>query len=148
MGTGTEHVDAGVEGRTVRLTIPAKPEYITLSRLALTGLSRVRPLPDETLADLKLALTEATSNSVRHAYGDDGGGRVEITFELREDRLIVEVSDDGAGFEPAVGDANGTGEEELSEGGLGIAIIRSIADELEIGSGPKGGSRLRFTKLL
>ena len=59
--------------RTVRLTIPAKPEYITLSRLALTGLSRVRPFSDETLADLKLALTEACSNSVRHAYADGDG---------------------------------------------------------------------------
>ena len=93
--------DTAAGSRTVRLTIPAKPEYITLSRLALTGLSRVRPLPDETLADLKLALTEACSNSVRHAYGD-GEGHVEISFELRDDRLIVEVSDDGAGFEPGV----------------------------------------------
>ena len=139
--------DRSAEGRTVRLTIPAKPEYITLSRLALTGLSRVRPLPDDTLADLKLALTEATSNSVRHAYGD-GEGHVEISFELREDRLVVEVSDDGGGFEPSAGLGNGTPDPELSEGGLGIAIIRSIADELEIGAGPNGGSRLRFTKLL
>jgi serine/threonine-protein kinase RsbW len=60
-------------GRTVLLTIPAKPEYITLSRLALSGLSRVRPFADDTLADLKLALTEACSNSVRHAYGDGHG---------------------------------------------------------------------------
>ena len=70
------------ESRTVRLTIPAKPEYITLSRLALSGLSRVRPLAEETLADLKLALTEACSNSVRHAY-DEKGGHVSISFELR-----------------------------------------------------------------
>ena len=135
------------ESRTVRLTIPAKPEYITLSRLALSGLSRVRPLTDETLADLKLALTEACSNSVRHAYGDDGG-HVSISFELQDDRLIVEVVDDGAGFEPPTAGGNG-GESELSEGGLGIAIIRSIADEVEIGGGANGrGSRLRFVKLL
>jgi serine/threonine-protein kinase RsbW len=139
--------DAADEKRTVRLTIPAKPEYITLSRLALTGLTRVRPLPDETLADLKLALTEACSNSVRHAYGD-AGGHVEISFELREDRLVIEVADDGAGF-----DATGAGRrrdgEELAEGGLGIAIIRSIADEVEIGGRANGrGSRLRFVKLL
>jgi serine/threonine-protein kinase RsbW len=134
-------------GRVVRLTIPAKPEYITLSRLALAGLSRVRAFSDETLADLKLALTEACSNSVRHAYGD-GEGHVDISFELRDDRLIVEVADDGAGFEPVDGATNG-GDEELSEGGLGIAIIRSIADEVEIGGGPSGkGSRLRFVKLL
>jgi len=133
-------------GRTVRLTIPAKPEYITLSRLALAGLARVRPLADETLADLKLALTEACSNSVRHAYGD-GEGHVDIRFELRDDRLIVEVADDGTGFEPEQTAA--LDEEPLSEGGLGIAIIRSIADDVEIGVRPGGkGSRLRFVKLL
>jgi serine/threonine-protein kinase RsbW len=133
--------------RTVRLTIPAKPEYITLSRLALSGLSRVRPLPEETLADLKLALTEACSNSVRHAY-DDGDGHVEISFELSDDRLVVEVADDGTGFEPGeVG--GGSGDGELAEGGLGISIIRSVADEIEIGGGREGrGSRLRFVKLL
>jgi serine/threonine-protein kinase RsbW len=134
-------------GRVVRLTIPAKAEYISLSRLALAGLSRVRDFSDETLADLKLALTEACSNSVRHAY-DEGEGHVDISFELRDDRLIVEVADDGAGFEPAEIASNG-GEADLSEGGLGIAIIRSIADEVEIGGGPSGkGSRLRFVKLL
>ena len=135
------------ESRTVRLTIPAKPEYITLSRLALSGLCRVRPFPDETLADLKLALTEACSNSVRHAYDDDDG-QVSISFELRDDRLVIEVADDGTGFEPEATGKNGD-EAELSEGGLGIAIIRSIADEVEIGGGANGrGSRLRFVKLL
>ena len=135
------------ESRTVRLTIPAKPEYITLSRLALSGLSRVRPLAEETLADLKLALTEACSNSVRHAY-DENGGHVSISFELRDDRLIVEVEDDGTGFTPEAVGKNGD-DAELSEGGLGIAIIRSIADEVEIGGGASGrGSRLRFVKLL
>jgi serine/threonine-protein kinase RsbW len=141
----SEHQDVEL-GRTVRLTIPAKAEYITLSRLALAGLSRVRSLPDETLADLKLALTEACSNSVRHAYGD-AEGHVAISFELRDDRLIVEVADDCSGFEHEPESTNG--DDELSEGGLGIAIIRSIADEVEIGGGPSGkGSRLRFVKLL
>lgn len=141
----TDSVD---EGRTVRLTIPAKAEYITLSRLALSGLSRVRPLPDEVLADLKLALTEACSNSVRHAYENDEG-HVAISFELRDDRLIIEVSDDGTGFDSESAGRNGDNGDELTEGGLGIAIIRSIADEVEIGGGPDGrGSRLRFVKLL
>ena len=140
--------DGADESRTVRLTIPAKPEYITLSRLALTGLTRVRPFPDETLADLKLALTEACSNSVRHAY-DENGGHVSISFELRNDRLIVEVADDGTGFVPDTAERQNGDDAELSEGGLGIAIIRSIADEVEIGGGAGGrGSRLRFVKLL
>jgi serine/threonine-protein kinase RsbW len=131
--------------RAIRLTIPAKAEYITLGRLALTGLSRLRPLGEETLADLKLALTEACSNSVRHAYGDDRGA-VEILYELHDDRLAIEVVDDGAGF--GEGHAQEPGD-ELVEGGLGIAIIRAIADEFELGPRNGGrGSRLRFVKLL
>jgi serine/threonine-protein kinase RsbW len=131
--------------RAVRLTIPAKPEYITLCRLALTGLSRVRPLPDETLADLKLALTEACSNSVRHAYADREGS-VEILYELHEDRLVIEVLDEGEGFEA---DKTAKDGDELTEGGLGIAIIRAIADEFEVAERSGGrGSRLRFVKVL
>ena len=60
---------SGGGGRAVTLRIPAKPEYITLCRLALTGLAQLREFPDDAMADLKLALTEAVSNSVRHAYG-------------------------------------------------------------------------------
>jgi len=133
-------------GRSVRLTIPAKPEYITLGRLALTALAGVRPVSDETLYDLKLALTEACTNSVRHAYENGRQGNVEIVYELQPDRLVIEVGDDGAGFEPL---ANGNGHNgELEEGGLGIEIIRALADEVEIGSREDGGSRLRFVKFL
>lgn len=134
------------EARLVRLTIPARAEYIALSRLALSGLARLRPFPDELLADLKLAITEATSNSVRHAY-EDGDGAVEIVYELRADTLSVEVCDAGAGFEPHE-ERVAKDSDELSEGGLGIAIIRAIADELEISERRGGGSRLRFVKRL
>jgi serine/threonine-protein kinase RsbW len=128
----------------VRLCIPAKPEYITLGRLALTGLSRVRAFPDDVLADLKLALTEACTNSVRHAY-DDGEGIVEIVYELHADKLVIEVSDTGEGFDHTVATPD---DDVLNEGGLGIAIIRALADELEISGRNGGGSRLRFTKRL
>ena len=134
------------EGLTVRLTIPARAEYITLCRLALTGIARLRSLSDELLADLKLALTEAASNSVRHAYDSANVGLVEISYELLPDRLVIEVTDEGEGFVP--GEAKDEAD-ELSEGGLGIAIIRAIADEVEIGTRAGGkGSRLRFEKAL
>jgi serine/threonine-protein kinase RsbW len=130
----------------VRLIMPARPEYIALCRLALTGLSRLRPFSEELLADLKLALTEACSNSVRHAYGSAEGGVVEIVYDLRPDRLVIEVTDEGEGFDPA---AVGVAPDNLSEGGLGIAIIRAIADDVEIGVRANGkGSRLRFEKAL
>src|SRR6266566_4779348 len=82
----------------VRLTIPARPEYITLCRLALTGLLRLRPFSAELLGDLKLALTEACSNSVRHAYRAEQAGVVEVVYELHRDKLVVGGSDRGEGF--------------------------------------------------
>lgn len=132
--------------RTVRLSIPARPEYITLGRLALTALGRLHELPDETLGDLKLALTEACTNSVRHAYAG-GDGCVEILYTLHADRLAVEVRDEGPGFTPPDRDL-GRQEDELSEGGLGIAIIRALTDEFELQVGERNGSRLRFVKYL
>jgi serine/threonine-protein kinase RsbW len=128
--------------RTVRLAIPAKPEYITLGRLALTAIARLHDLQEETLGDLKLALTEACTNSVRHAYEDR-----EIVYELGPDRLAVEVSDEGPGFTPPDTELAQV-DADLSEGGLGIAIIRALTDEFELVDGEGGGSRLRFVKYL
>jgi len=133
-------------GRIVKLTIPARPEYITLGRLALTAIAGVRPVTDETLHDLKLALTEACTNSVKHAYADGGEGTVDILYELEPDRLAVEVGDAGPGFDPEDGD--GFDGDDLSEGGLGIEIIRAVTDEVEIAQREGGGSRLRFVKFL
>ena len=145
--SSTPRPGADGDARTVRLTIPAKAEYITLVRLALSGLSQTRPLSDATLGDLKLAVTEACSNSVRHAYVAGREGSVEIVYELYPDRLVVEVSDDGQGF--TVGEPDGAAERALAEGGLGIAIIRELADELEVGPRANGqGSRLRFVKFI
>jgi serine/threonine-protein kinase RsbW len=131
----------------LRLKMPAKPEYLVLGRLVLTGLSRSHPIDPDALSDLKLALTEACSNSIRHAYERKGGG-VEIQYELGEDFLAVEVLDEGPGFEPSL--ATGDGDPEaLDEGGLGLAIIRAVSDTAEIGRRADGrGSRLRFVKHL
>jgi serine/threonine-protein kinase RsbW len=143
VANGNGHIHA------IRLTIPAKPEYITLGRLALTGIARLRPEPlrQEVLGDLKLALTEACTNSVRHAYAG-GEGMVEILYELHDDKLVIEVVDEGEGFDLPAGPNNALVDEELSEGGLGIAIIEALADEFEIRERVQGGSSLRFVKHL
>lgn len=139
--TSGESLEHGV----VALTIPAKAEYIVLCRLALSGLARVRSLEPALVADLKLALTEACSNSVRHAYSEQRSGEVEVRYELDDDKLSVEVVDVGIGFDPEAAKA-GAGD-ELDEGGLGISIIRAVVDELDIKS-TGSGSSLRFTKYL
>ncbi len=142
-GLSMRPTPAGSDTNVVSLTIPAKPEYIALCRLALTGVAQVRPIEPDALADLKLAITEACSNSIRHAYREGRTGIVDVLYELNGKRISVEVADEGSGFD--VEAANGA--DELDEGGLGLAIIRAVTDELAIESDGKG-SRLRFVKYL
>jgi serine/threonine-protein kinase RsbW len=136
----------GLPANVVSLVIPAKAEYIALGRLALTGLLRPLAVEPEVIADVKLALTEACSNSIRHAYAGGREGAVEIRYELFDASLAVEVSDEGGGFDATLLERGGS---ELDEGGLGIAIIRAVTDDLSIGTRSGGsGSCLRFTKQL
>jgi serine/threonine-protein kinase RsbW len=136
----------GNSASVVSLVIPARAEYIALGRLALSGLLRPLAVEPEVIADMKLALTEACSNSIRHAYDGGRDGAVEIRYELASDRLAVEVSDDGGGFDAEVLEIESG---LLDEGGLGIAIIRALTDDFSIGPRSGGtGSCLRFTKIL
>lgn len=131
-----------MNGRVV-LEVPAKPEFLLLARLVATGVGRSAGASEETIADLKLAVTEAVANAVRHAYPPDSPGRVSVELSADGGRLEIAVSDDGRGL----GDAELTadGPSEPGESGMGLSIIRAIADEVEVGAGPDGrGTRVRF----
>jgi serine/threonine-protein kinase RsbW len=133
----------------VRLTFPAKADYLLLARLALAGLARSVPLDDEQLADLKLAVTEACGNAVRHAYdGDDGS--VAVAFVISSNSLEMIVEDRGSGIGMLDDDAlERASEPEPLEGGMGMAIIRAIVDEVEVQDGADGrGTVVRMTKYL
>jgi serine/threonine-protein kinase RsbW len=129
------------------LVIPARPEYLLLARLALTGVARLAQADEEALADLRLAVTEAAANACRHAYSD-GQGDVTIQLTLSDDQqLEVIVEDDGPGFESE--SVTEWRAEELGEDGMGLAIIRAIAEDVEIGPRESGsGTRIRFTRSL
>ncbi len=137
----------------VRLSFPAKPDYLLLARLALAGVARNVAVGPELLADLKLAVTEACGNAVRHAYGN-GKGSVDVEFVVCEDRFEMIVEDRGTGIELPFDDLTrdqqaAASADEPADGGMGIAIIRAIVDELEVRSGRDGrGTVVHMTKYL
>jgi serine/threonine-protein kinase RsbW len=104
---------------TVRLTVPAKPEYIVLTRLALSAVCRLTPLQPEDVADLKLAVTEAATGLVR----EDSSDQLSCGFSLAEDRLVLEITGPDSGSVSA------------EEQELGRAIIRATVDECEFSDG-------------
>jgi serine/threonine-protein kinase RsbW len=122
---------------------------VVLGRLALAGMLRSRGYSEDAVADLKLALTEACSNSVQHAY-DDSSGQVHLVFEVHEDRVVVQISDDGAGFDlEAIDcpDCVAVPGVRYGESGMGISIIRAVVDEFDARMRPDGGTLLVLTKL-
>lgn len=133
----------------VTLVIPAKTEYLVLSRLALAGIAREVPMSETVLADLKLAVTEACGNAVRHARPSEGGV-VRVRYVVAGESIEIEVEDDGPGIPVAVpANAATIDADELSEGGMGLAIIRAIVDELEINDRLDGpGTVVRMRKRL
>ena len=133
----------------VRLSFPAKTDYLLLARLALSGMLRTVDVDDEQSADLKLAVTEACGNAVRHAYPAELG-QVGVTYVLEGDRLVMIVEDQGAGMGDVVTDTDES-EEPLRplESGMGMSIIRTIMDELEVSPGADGsGTRVRMAATL
>ncbi len=136
-----------MSARKVELSFPAHSRYLVLARLSIAGIAPVAGLSEDVLADLKLAVTEACANAVRHAYLDDEEGEVRLRLALDGSSLTIEVADDGRG----IGDPSAIasrGVSSLPEAGMGLSIIRAVVDELEIESPPKGGTLVRLTKLL
>jgi anti-sigma regulatory factor (Ser/Thr protein kinase) len=128
----------------VRISFPAKADYLLLARLALAGIARDVDVSDELLADLKLAVTEACGNSVRHAY-PDADGDVTVAYALEGETLEMVVEDRGIGVATA---DELTGRAEL-DGGMGMSIIRTIVDDLAVERGAGGrGTVVRMRKRL
>jgi serine/threonine-protein kinase RsbW len=138
--------------RSVTLRFPADAQYLILARLALAGMAQAIRLDPETLADLKLAVTEASANAVRHAYSPSAPGHVTVVFGLDTRAIHVTIDDDGVGF--AAPSSDSTPRVEIHDGlehdhGMGLSIIREIADDMQITSGPDGrGTSLQFVKNL
>lgn len=135
---------AGDPRRTVVLTLDARPENLALTRLALAGVAANAGASRDVVSDLKLAVTEACTNVIQHAYeGGDGTGTIVVRYTGEPGVISIEVEDSGSGFEPAAPlvqtGRNGGGN------GMGLMIMRVLADELEIDS-TGSGTRLRLVK--
>jgi serine/threonine-protein kinase RsbW len=123
---------------TVKLTIPAKADYLVLCRLVLSGIAMQTPMSDIELADLKLAVTEVCGNAVQHAV-TAAPGVVRIVYRVEPGAIEVLVEDGGTGAAfPDVDDAAII--EGPVESGMGLSIVRAVMDEvvLEDGSNAQG----------
>jgi anti-sigma regulatory factor (Ser/Thr protein kinase) len=97
---------------------------------------------------VQVAVDEACSNIIEHAYGGRGLGSIRCTCRILEDRLVIELQDHGCAFDPAKVPKPDL-EAELSDrpaGGLGVYFIKQLMDDVQFESNPQEGNKLTLTK--
>lgn len=125
----------------VEMKVPAKAEFVGVIRLSISGIASRMGFSYEAIEDLKVALSEAATNVVSHAYERKEDGELTLGFGIYEDRLEIMVSDQGESFKfedikNRIGPVNEADEikpvSELREGGFGLFLINALMDKVEI----------------
>jgi len=121
----------------VWLRVPAKPENVALARQALAGLCEALPTSPKVLADVKLAVTEACTNCVVHAYPNGLGESAVFEVEAApgDTDLLVIVRDYGRGISPNT---------ESPGLGLGLPLIAALSRTVEF----RGGGSVTGTEVI
>jgi serine/threonine-protein kinase RsbW len=122
----------------VRLTMPARPEGVAVVRQALAGMADALDFDAAVLADMKMAVSEACTNVVVHAYEGDAG-TLEVELHAGELDLTIVVRDHGAGIQPR------PARSEPPALGLGLPLIAALSDAFELRGATGAGTEVRMT---
>ncbi len=126
---------------SVNLSLPCRPEYVSVARLTASFVASQMGFDIEAIEDIKLAVGEACNNAVLHS-----GNSPTYQLELKnmESSLIIEVKDSGRGFDKEAYKAPEL--DELQENGLGLFIIKSLMDDVEIQTFEGNGTKIIMSK--
>lgn len=131
----------------VQLEIPARADYLVLARQVVAAAAAIEPrFRDERIDDLRIAVSEATTNAIEAHADLSRADRILIRCNLDDERIEVEVLDQGGGFDPehAATAPDAAAPDRLEfERGLGLPLMRTLADETEIQS-TEGGTAVRL----
>jgi anti-sigma regulatory factor (Ser/Thr protein kinase) len=108
----------------IELALPARAANIAVVRHAFGALGEALAVDEQILSNIRLAVTEACTNVVVHAYPDGEEGQLEILATLQEEKLVVVVRDEGPGIGPRP-DSPGLG--------LGLPLIASLTESVQLG---------------
>src|SRR3954452_959721 len=114
----------------VRLTMSARPEGVAVVRQALAGMADALDVDAAVLADMRMAVSEACTNVVVHAYEGDADGVLEVDMAAGETALTIFVRDHGSAIRPARG--GGERPREAPALGLGLPLIAALTDAFEL----------------
>ena len=112
-----------------RLVLPADLDELGRVRAFVRGHAEAAGFPSLALGEIGLAVTEAVSNVIRHAYGGDASKELSVEVLLDERDFVVEIVDQGH-----TPHGLPEGEPDLDDpgpGGYGVFLVRTVMDEVE-----------------
>lgn len=120
---------------SVTFSIPSHADAIRWACLAVRGVLEGIKMGDDDKFYVELAVSEAATNSLRHAYGGNPDNEIELRLILDAERLMVEISDNGSPLDPArVENATLPPDDmpQVDHGGRGLFLIRQAMDDVQI----------------
>jgi len=139
---------ASSNANTVELVLPGRSEFLQVARLATGGAAARAGLSVDDIEDLKVAVGEACTNVVDHAFGEstsEDNRRIILRMTVGRDEITIEVEDEGVGFDPAELE-RGRRDNYDGDGGLGFWLIKELTDSVRIESAPGSGTRVIMVK--
>lgn len=134
----------------MEISFCAIAENEALARMVISAFL-VRSNPTMSMiSEVRTAVSEAVTNAIVHAYGEQGRGKVILRALLESDRVIIEVEDYGCGIdniEQAMKPFY-TSQPERERSGMGFSLMQSFMDGVEVQSEPGKGTKVMMKKLL
>jgi serine/threonine-protein kinase RsbW len=133
----------------VYMTLPAQASFVSVARLTVSGIASRMNFGVDQIEDIKVALSEACTNVIQHAYPEKSGV-IEIEFRLFDDALEIQVSDTGQGFDTQNVKSKKPESPQTEPFGLGLGLvfIQSLMDKAEVFSEKGQGTTLTMVKRL
>lgn len=130
------------------LQIAATLDNLAVTREFVRSFATAHGLDAEGTYDLVLAVEEAVTNVIRHGYGEDKEGTIQIEVAQDDGALLVRVLDQAPHFDPTAASAPDLSVPvaERPLGGLGIYMMKKSVDALRYRSLPGGGNELTLVK--
>ena len=128
----------------------AKSENESLSRVIVASFAaKLDPTLDE-LSDIKMAVSEAVTNSIIHGYDEDESKFVYLRCELKDRTIKVVIEDRGNGIEDVKKAMQPmyTSKPELERSGMGFSFMESFMDSLDVVSIKGEGTKVVMTKTI
>ena len=140
------------DSHVVRIELPSSFDLLDLVQIVSDRLSAMAGMEEDATHWVSVAVRESVINAIKHGNKEDRAKHVTVEFLLspreKPEEFVVQVLDEGAGFDPDLVANPLEAENVLKSSGRGIFFMKSFMDDVTMARRPEGGMSVRMSKKL